>query len=318
MCHQNSVVCSVGGCNHSYMNIPSKKREHYEMYHELECDNFGWTFKPHIVCSDVNCGLCEDLLESDKPRYATNKASSMKRHKNRAASRRDPTKRVKCLVLTNGVPCTKTFSVKDGLQKHLCGLDGVTTGRCHSVKDIKKAYPKIRNLTTRKRDASRTLGKTHRSFSNSQKLRTVKKSRKRRRPSLNFTYTYNKYKKARRDQVDHWIKKSKALENKSSKISDQGRDRRNRSRMGGGGKSLAEPIKSNQLLLQKIAMEMTENFEHVGYWDIARNFEMELELKHPPFDWTIDPENEDRDQELKKRRVQYYFTKHVGNLKPSV
>lgn len=62
---------------------------------------------------------------------------------------------------------------------------------------------------------------------------------------------------------------------------------------------------------------MTEIFKNVGYYDIARNFEMELELKEPQVLWTLDQHDEDRDQELKKRRVEYYFTQYTGPLKPS-
>ena len=45
---------------------------------------------------------------------------------------------------------------------------------------------------------------------------------------------------------------------------------------------------------------MTEIFKNVGYYDIARNFEMVQELKEPQVLWTLDPHDEDRDQELKK------------------
>ena len=60
---------------------------------------------------------------------------------------------------------------------------------------------------------------------------------------------------------------------------------------------------------------MTDTFENAGYGDIARNFCIELEFQNPPYYWTIDATDEDRDRELKKRRIQYYFTKHIGPLK---
>ena len=55
-----------------------------------------------------------------------------------------------------------------------------------------------------------------------------------------------------------------------------------RFRVEGAGGKLREPILSNQLLLQKIAEEMSETFENVGYGDVARNFAIELEFKDPP------------------------------------
>ena len=69
---------------------------------------------------------------------------------------------------------------------------------------------------------------------------------------------------------------------------------------------------NNQKLLLTIGEEMSNTFENLGYGDIAMNFSHELEFKNPPYYWVLDAEDDDRDRELKTRRVQYYFTKHIG------
>ena len=60
---------------------------------------------------------------------------------------------------------------------------------------------------------------------------------------------------------------------------------------------------------------MSDTFENLSYSDVARNFAIELEFKNPPIFWVIDGDDEGRDRELKKKRVQYYLTQHIGELK---
>ena len=316
MSHEEPVNCAVDGCKHKYKNQPRRKKAHFELFHEAECRALGYNFKPKKTCELLNCKLCRVLLAEGKQRYTTNNATHMKRHIKRAEVKRHESLRVACKVIENGITCTKKFSDGDGLRRHLCGRDGVTTGRAHSAVAIKKAYPKIRELVTRKVDPTRTMGKIRREFTNAQKHRRVEKEIKRRNNEIaQLSPSPRKYKKIRKDYKTLWLKDSPKIEKTSSRRSDRGMDRRNRYRAKGAGRVLSEPIKSNQKLLLRIAEEMTELFEHVGYHDIARNFDMELEFLHPPIYWTIDPDDETHDLELKRWRVQYYFTQYTGPLK---
>ena len=132
----------------------------------------------------------------------------MKRHKERDRIAKHPSKRVSCLVInteTNS-QCTKTYADNDGLRKHLCGVDGVSTSRAHSLSDIKKAYPKMHNLVTRKADRHRTTGLIRRSFTIAQKYRNVRRSHdiveleeKSENPSPQPSKKRRKEKKARTD-----------------------------------------------------------------------------------------------------------------------
>ena len=108
----------------------------------------------------------------------------MKRHKQRALAKQDQSNRIRCLVqdlkvnengIEERIPCSKTFASTETLRKHLLGADGVTTGRVHSTKDIKRYYPKIKQLITRKKDKTRTVGKIHRSFTIAQKVLRIKR-----------------------------------------------------------------------------------------------------------------------------------------------
>ena len=101
----------------------------------------------------------------------------MLRHKQRALVRVDPTKKVKCRVIENGTVCLQVFADKENLRKHLCGRDGVSTPRKHSIIAIKLAYPKISSLITRKADSHRTLGAVRRKLSNALKERVNKRQR---------------------------------------------------------------------------------------------------------------------------------------------
>ena len=102
----------------------------------------------------------------------------MKRHKERENKTKDPSKRVSCLIINTGTNscCNKTYTDNDGLRRHLCGRDGVSTSRAHSLSDIKKAYPKMHNLVTRIADRHRTTGLIRRSFTIAQKYRNVRRS----------------------------------------------------------------------------------------------------------------------------------------------
>ena len=107
----------------------------------------------------------------------------MDRHKQSALAKQDPSNRIRYLVdvkknkngIAETVPCLKTFAFADNFRKHLVGFDGVTTGRVHLTKDIKSAYPKVKQLITRKKDKTRTLGKIHRSFTIAQKVLRIKR-----------------------------------------------------------------------------------------------------------------------------------------------
>ena len=316
--HENSVDCTVSGCKGRYKNVFKAKKQHFVRAHMAQCAANEWVFKESKMCDLLleNCHLCKALVAAEKPRFSSNRPYTLNRHKLRAASKIDESKRSVCQVLdvATGVRCGQTFADKENLRKHLCGRDGVTTQRSHSLKDIKLAYPAIGKLMTRKADKHRTLGKIHRSFTNSQKERSNKK-----RPlQQNNNMQMNSGKKARADQKNKWFTLRAKITAESAKRSDRSNDRRDRCRLPGAGHTLSPPIADHQKLLLNIANEMTSQFENLAYEDIARNFNIELEFQDPPFHWVVDPDDEDRDRYLKARRVQYYFTKHTGPEKPSV
>lgn len=201
--HAKAIKCEVLGCTKKYKNYIKNKREHYEFYHETECITFGWSFEPKMICTEPSCISCNKNVEQGNERYSTNIKSHYNRHKQRALAKIDNSVRVKCMVLHNGRPCSKSFSDKDGLRKHLCGRDGTTTGRPHSPNSVKAAYPKSKEIVARKADPTRTTGRIHRSFTNAEKCRTVKKLKRKRRSDASANidpHARSRYKKARRDQ----------------------------------------------------------------------------------------------------------------------
>ena len=163
-----------------------KKRDHYEIYHENECIRLGWNYKPKVVCDLPlsRCHLCNDLSRKGKERYCSNIKSHLARHKQRAKAYRDLSERVTCKVMckvlrqdgsVDQIPCRKSYADKDGLRKHLCGQDGVASGRAHDISAIKAAYPGVFALVARKKDCSRMVGLTRRKISHSQKNRVNKR-----------------------------------------------------------------------------------------------------------------------------------------------
>ena len=150
---------------------------HFEQFHEEESKANGWNFKPLLMCDLENCPLCTLLLDTGKTRFSTRKKGNMKRHQERAKVRNNPRLRVRCLVVDSetNTPCMKTYADKDALGKHLAGVDCVKTWKAHSISDVKKAYPKIHNLVTRKADSHRSTGLTRRSITIAQKCRTIRR-----------------------------------------------------------------------------------------------------------------------------------------------
>ena len=153
---------------------------HFELFHEDESNANGWNYKPVLICDLDNCPLCRVLLDTGKSRYSTRKKANLKRHQERAKVRNDPRERVPCLVVDTetNTPCTKKYADKVGLRKHLAGVDGTATWKAHSISDVKKAYPKIHYLVTRKADSHRSTGLTRRSITIAQKCRTIRRIQK--------------------------------------------------------------------------------------------------------------------------------------------
>ena len=219
------------------------------------------------------------LVEQRKPRYNTNNPSHLNVKRARVASSRVPMlycKVLKNVSYENGAReftfCNKEYSTNDELRRHLCGT---ISGRAHNIKDIRRAYPKIKDLSVWKPDPTRYLGITRRSITNAQKRRHVKSRRK--RNNSNEQVSGRKGKKVRRDYEVRWVNDETKILDLRSKTSDRGNDSRYRSRLSGAGQKLKGPISDHEEILLKVMNEI-RSFENVGYGDVALEFEIELEM----------------------------------------